>query len=285
MRPVLFHLGSFPIYAYSVFVVLAYLAGLTYGWLEGRRLRLDLTHVADLSLWLFVGGIAGARLLFVVVDYPRFINHPLDILRIWQGGLVFYGGILGAGLSGLLYAKRHRLPRAVWADICGPVAMISLAIGRIGCFLNGCCYGRPAPNLPWAVVYPVSHPALGLAQIPVHPAPLYESLVSFILFGFLVVLSRRKRFNGQVFWTMVGLYSIARFGLEFFRSDPRGSIHALGLSTSQAISILGLAVSVYYLSRLWRRSRRVAGALIEPEDLDRPPSPPPTPEERWEGRR
>lgn len=242
-----------------MFVVLAYLAGLTYGWREARRMDLDTAIVADISLWLFVGGILGARVLFVIVAYKHFLAAPLDVLKIWQGGLVWYGGLAGGVAAGLIYLRRHALPIVFWSDLLAPMAIIALAVGRIGCFLNGCCYGAPATWLPSCFTYPASHPALGLAQIPVHPVPLYESAACFTIFGFLVWRLRHRRFPGQVFWNMALFYAIIRFGLEFLRFDQRGVVPLLKLSTSQTISIAVAVLSVFFLVRLKRKAQGKEG--------------------------
>ncbi len=253
MRPVLFYVLDFPVYSYSIFAVLAYLAALGYGWVAAGRLGLDRVHVIDISLYLFVGGIIGARLLFVIVDHQRFVKNPLDILKIWKGGLVYYGGFAGAWAAGSWFAIRRKLDYWLWADLVAPSAMIALAIGRIGCFMNGCCYGKVSPDLPWGVVYPPSHPALGLHQYPVHPTPLYESLATALIFIALMILWRRKSFKGELFWAAVIMYSAARFVIEYFRGDPRGRV--LMFSTSQFIAILAAAVSVFALALLYHRAR------------------------------
>ena len=249
-------MGSFPVYSYSLFVVLAYLAGLGYALLEAKRLRQEPVHVIDLSLWFFLAAILGARVLFIIVAYDRFMAHPLEMLKLWKGGLVYYGGLFAAVLAGLAYLKRHGLPLGFWSDLFAPVAMLVLTVGRIGCFLNGCCYGKIAPDLPWGVTYPVSHSFLGPAQYPVHPTPIYESLATLIIFIFLVWLSRRKRFQGEVFWSMLLAYAAARFVIEYFRGDPRGTVDVLMLSTSQAISLVAAAASIFML--VWS-SRRAPG--------------------------
>ncbi len=240
MRPVLFHLGSFPIYSYSIFVVLAYTIGLTYGWFEVKRLKQDTIHAADISIWLFICGFLGARLLFVLVFPKPFIEDPVEIFRIWNGGLVWYGGLLGGSLAGVAYIIKHKLPFGLWMDILGHIIMLQLAISRFGCFFNGCCYGRPVEDLWCSVVYPVSHPALGLLQVPVHPTPLYASAACFAIFIFLAVLQRFKRFDGQVALTMLVLYPVSRFIVELYRNDPRGKTEIFGhtLSTSQTISVV-----------------------------------------------
>lgn len=254
MRPVLFHIGSLPVYSYSAFVVLAYFACLGYGWLEAKRLNQDPIHVIDLSLWIFLSGIAGSMIFFRIVYFERFIADPIEILKIWKGGLVFYGGLIATVLTGLVYMKRNRLPLGLWFDLCAPTAMLCLAVGRVGCFLNGCCYGKFAPELFCAVTYPVSHAALGLARYPVHPTPLYESAGVILIFIFLVWLSRAKHVPGQVFWSMTLAYSILRFNIEFFRADPRGMVPGIGLSTSQAISMVAAPASIFILIWLGRRA-------------------------------
>ena len=261
MRPVLFHIGSFPVYSYTIFVVLAYLAGLAYAWQEARRQKQDPVHVLDLGLVIFISGIAGARLLFVLIDYKRFLSSPLDVFKIWQGGLVYYGGLILAAAAAAVYLKVKRLPLGLWADILAPTAMLALAYGRIGCFLNGCCYGRPAPDLAWAVVYPPSHPSLllGLGQVPVHPTPIYSSLAALVIFLLLLLVQKRKRFQGQTFFMMLLFYSVARFVIEFFRGDPRGTVPVLQISTSQFISLVSWCAAVAFLVRGYRGGASLAG--------------------------
>jgi len=254
MKPVLFHVGDLPVYSYSVFVVLAYLVGLAYAWTAAVRRGYDPAQVVDASLYLFLGGIVGARLAFVAVAHERFTEHPLDTVKIWQGGLVFYGGLVGAVLAGMAFLKRRKLPIWDWSDLLAPVAMLALAVGRIGCFLNGCCYGKIAPGLAWGVTYPVSHPAHGLHQLPVHPTQIYASLSALFIFGALLLMQRRQRFPGQVFWTMVLMYACARFVIEFFRADPRGKIGPL--STSQALSVAAAVAAIVFMAVLFRRAGR-----------------------------
>jgi len=258
MRPVLFTIFDFPVHSYSVFVSLAYVAGLVYGLRESRRLGEDPVNAIDLSLVLFISGFLGARLLFVVVAHEKFFKSPWDVLKIWQGGLVFYGGLILATVAAVAFIRWRRLGFGKWADICAPVAMIGLAIGRVGCLLGGCCYGKMAPHLHWAITYPVSHPspALGLAQAPVHPTPAYSSLAAFAVFVALMLIKGRKKFDGQLFLVMVALYSAARFVLEFFRGDPRGEVPLIGLSTSQTVSVAAFLVSVAVMAWLYPRGGR-----------------------------
>jgi phosphatidylglycerol:prolipoprotein diacylglycerol transferase len=229
---------------------------LAHGYREAKRLGLDPIHVVDLSLVLFIFGIAGSRLFFILLDYKRFVADPREIYRIWNGGLVWYGGLIAAVFAGVIFIKKRGLDLGVWTDLAAPTAMIALVFGRMGCLLNGCCYGKVAADLPWGIVYPVSHPApIGLAQVKVHPAPLYESLAALVITVILVMVSRYKKFHGQVFWMMIILYAIARFILEYYRGDYRGTVTLAGLSTSQAVSVVAGLAAVVMLVHLYRRAR------------------------------
>ncbi len=256
MHPVLFNVGHVPIYSYSLFVVLAFFAGFIYAYLEARRLGEDPDKIVDLALYIFISAIIGARVLHVIVDWRRFIHDPVAVFKIWQGGLVYYGGFILAIITCVVFIKYHKLNLGKWADLLAPVAMIALAVGRIGCFLNGCCYGKAAPpDLPWAVVYPPGRLPLHLDGVPVHPTPIYSSITAAIIAVLLILLSRIKRRNGQVVWCMFLFYAAARFVLEYYRADPRGHIQALNLSTSQAIGVPIMIVSLGALIYLEIKSR------------------------------
>jgi len=241
MHPILVHIptpfGEVPVYSYSVMVLVAYFAATAYAYFEARRLGEDGEKVLDLSFWVFLASILGSRLLEVLVNWRRFAPSPLDIFKIWQGGLTYYGGFIAAILTCLGFIRFHRLALGKWADLLAPVAMIALGFGRIGCFLNGCCYGRPAAGLPWAVTFPPGILPVPLDSLPLHPTQLYESLIAFLIAGISYALERRPHRPGVVVWTMILLYALARFFLEFLRLDPRGGIASLGLSTSQAVAL------------------------------------------------
>jgi len=253
MHPVLLRLstpfGELALYSYSVMVVVAFLASLAFVYFEARRLGENTDRVVDLSFWAFLFGIIGARVLHVAVEWRTFTDHPLDVFKLWKGGLAYYGGYIAAILACVAFIRWHRLPLGKWADLWAPVAMIALGFGRIGCLLNGCCYGRPAGDLPWAITYPPDSLPMALDGIPLHPSPIYESLAAFLLAGLLVFFHRRPHRPGQVVWTMILGYAAIRFVLEYFRADPRGGIAALGLSTSQAIAVPLALLSLVALLR------------------------------------
>ncbi|MFO8057030.1 MAG: prolipoprotein diacylglyceryl transferase [bacterium] len=263
MKPILFYIGSVPVYSYVVFMNLAFIAALAYAWYEAGRQGMNRVYVAELALVLYIFGLLGARFLYIVVAWEDFSGSVFKVFKIWKGGLVFYGGLIGASLAGAAYIWFRGLSFGKWSDLVAPAGMAALALGRIGCFLNGCCYGKMADNIPWGVTYPPEHPSLklGMGQVQVHPTPIYESLVTAIIFGFLAWLMRRKKRDGQVFWAMVLAYGVARFIIEFFRGDFRGAVPYTGLSTSQFLSVLAVIAAVVFLARsvLLQRSRASGG--------------------------
>lgn len=261
MRPVLFHIGGIPIYSYSFFVVMAYLACLTYAWLEARRQKLEPVHAVDLSMVIFVCGIVGARIMFAAVEYKHFMKAPLDIFKVWQGGLVYYGGFIGAVAGGFLFLRARKLNVLQWADLAAPTIVLSLVFGRIGCLLNGCCYGKAAPDLPWGIVYPESHSSLflGMVRMKVHPAPVYASLANLAIFVLVLMLMRRKKFHGQVLLATMALYAVARFIIEFYRGDRRG-FPIDGISTSQCVAVLAIVIALAAWPLIARSRLSVIGA-------------------------
>jgi len=254
VHPVIFKFGKLVVYSYSLMVVAAFCLMVLYGVLEARRVKEDPEKAIDIGILMFIASFIGARILHCLINYPIYLHDPLRILKIWEGGLIYYGGLAGALAAGTIYVFHQHLSWPKWADIVAPTAMIALAVGRVGCFLNGCCYGTIAPQwLPWKVTYPAAAMPLHFAGIPLHPAPIYESITTAIIFLFLAFRARHKRFQGEIFWLMVALYALARIFLEIFRADPRGEINFLHLSTSQVISILLIFISGYILGMNYLR--------------------------------
>ena len=217
MHKIAFHLGSFTIYWYGVLVALGLLAGL---WTAGRRAPLSGIRsetVIDLGPWLILGTIVGARGLYVLSYWRQdFAGRSLwQIFNIRGGGLVFYGGLIGASLACVLYVHYRKL--ALWkiADVLAPSIALGHAFGRIGCLMNGCCYGR-ACDLPWAIHFPSDHPTLGAG---VHPTQIYEALLDLGLYAMLAAFYRRKKFDGQIFASYLILYAMLRVFVEMFRGD------------------------------------------------------------------
>lgn len=224
MHPIAFRIGSFVVYWYGILLALGFLVG---WWTASRRsvkTGINPQWVADIGVWLLIGGIAGARLFYVVEYWHQdFANRPFwHVVNIREGGLVFYGGLFGGLIAGILFVRRKKIPLWRFADVLAPSIPLGHAFGRMGCFLNGCCYGKPT-TLPWGVRFPAGHPTGG---IPVHPTELYELVGNLLLYALLARLYRRKRFDGQVLAAYLVGYGTLRFLVEFFRGDYK--VHYLG---------------------------------------------------------
>jgi len=250
MHPILVEFGFIKIFTYGLLVATGFFVAILLAGRQGKKEGLDQQKIMDLAFYVLVAALVGGRLLYIIVEYRYFLDNPLEVLKFWKGGLVFYGGFIGAFSVGFWYVRKHQLP--VWkvGDIVAPSIAIGQAIGRWGCFFAGCCYGVRT-DVPWAITF--SDPkSLAPLDIPLHPTQIYLSLNALVIYGILVWLRKRKKFEGQVFWTYGILYSIGRFIIEYYRGDDRGFAVQSVLSTSQFIGIFILLLSVF----MWFRLRR-----------------------------
>jgi len=262
MYPEIFHIGSFPINTYGVFLALAFLCAILIAVKLAARDGLPKEKIYDLSLWMLLASLVGSKLLMLFTE-PEYRDHPLQLLSLdfLRSGGVFYGGFIAAVLTGFFLMKRYSLPWWKTADACAPGIAIGNFFGRQGCFAAGCCWGKPT-TLPWGVKFTeLGHEITGVpTNTYLHPTQLYESFAMLVVFLFLLWLHKHKRFSGQVILAYALLYSIVRFAIEFVRDDPRGNILGLttltGLSTSQLISLI-VGVSALVLLIVRRRRAQV----------------------------
>ncbi len=254
MHPILFQIGPITLRTYGAMMALSFILGITLATALNRRDGRGDDVILDLSTWIMVGAVVGARLLYVAVQPDEYLAQPWRVVAVWEGGLVYYGGLIGAGLTSYIYLRWVKAP--VWAmgDVVAPGLALGQVTGRLGCWFNGCCYGRE--DHAHGVVFP----SLG-DNIPHLPVMLYEAAFCLLLSGGLVWAWRRKRFDGQVFWTYVLAYAVWRFGIEFLRGDvERGVLFSALLSPSQWISLAGAAWALGMLVWLPRQSRNAKAA-------------------------
>jgi phosphatidylglycerol:prolipoprotein diacylglycerol transferase len=261
VHSIAFKIGGLTIHWYGILVALGFFAGL---WTASRRARREgiaAEQVYDLGPWLIVGGIAGGRILYVISYWhEQFAQKPFpEIFMVQHGGLVFYGGLIGAIAAGMFYVWLKKLPLWKMTDIMAPSIALGYAFGRIGCLMNGCCYGR-ACSLPWAIHFPPAPDANG-DLIPhathgmgVHPTEIYDSLLSLVFYLVLAWLFRRKKFDGQIFAVYLIGYAVIRSFVEYFRGDY--PIHYLGgwATPAQLIS-MGIVVTGLLLLVLLPRTQ------------------------------
>lgn len=250
VHKVALELGPLTIHWYGVLVALAFLAGLWTASRFGLREGIPAETILDLGPWLIVGAILGARILYVISYWREsFANQPLtEIFMIHHGGLVFYGGFIGAALALLLRVRMTKLPLWKIADALAPGVALGYVLGRFGCLMNGCCYGRPTA-LPWAIHFPLDNPTKGVG---VHPSQIYDSLLNAGLFAVLAWLYGRKKFDGQIFAVYLVCYALLRSVVELFRGDY--PVHYLGgvATPAQLISVCILMVGLVLLWKLPR---------------------------------
>jgi len=251
MCPVLFHIGDFAIHTYGVCVALGVLLALLLMRKSALREGWSAEETADLVLWFTVASFLGARLFYVFQNFGYYAGNPLEIFAIWQGGVVFYGGVF-AGLFFLwAYSRFKKRPFFKITDFFAPYVLLAHGVGRIGCFLNGCCYGK-FTTLPWAVSYP-------LGPETVHPVQLYEALFNFSMFPVLLGCHRRKSFEGQTSFLYFALYGAGRFFLEQFRGDNVAVVGSLTLPQGVSLFLVfsGLAGLIFLSIRHDSHQKRV----------------------------
>ncbi len=266
MFPKLFDLGPLTVYSYGVLLAAAYLGGLQFALVRARNRGLDPARVMDLGIYIIVSALVGAKLLLVIVDAGHFIENPRDLLALTRSGGVFYGGLILAVIVGLWYVRKHRLPTWRIADVIAPGIAFGHVVGRLGCFLAGCCYGHET-TVPWAVTFtnPLAAENVGTPLgVPLHPTQLYEAGAELVILGLLLAFEHKGRaFPGRTFWGYMLVYGLTRFVIEFFRGDPRGMVFA-NVSTSQFISLLIIPISLVMLYWLSRRDTHAAPATMAP---------------------
>ena len=235
MRPILFQIWRIPVYSYGFSLAVAFILATVLAVREGRRRGIDPDRIIDLALYVCVAGILGARLLYVILELPAYIAEPANVIRLKDGGLSFFGGLFAAILVGIWFCRRSGIQTGVMADIAAPLVALGYSIVRVGCFLNGCCYGVES-SVPWAMAAHAGDPTKR------HPTQIYAAVLSLAIFFILLRGRGHKKFPGYLMFLYVGLYSISRFIVEIFRDVPR----LLGpFSIAQLASVV-IAVAAFW---------------------------------------
>jgi len=255
MHPVLFRIGPFTLHTYGVFVASAFFLAIALVLRQSRVQGLDQNRILDLAFYVTLSAIIGARLLFIIVEYPYFLEDPIRIFKIWEGGLVFYGGLILAVIVAIAYMKKHGLPVLKVGDIVAPAMALAQSVGRLGCVSAGCCYGKET-SLPWGIVFTDPNSLVPLEKLgfTLHPTQLYSASSNLVLFGILYLMGKKKRFDGQVLMMYGILYPLIRSFMEFYRGDPRGMLFGEWVSTSQFISIGVFAISFFFYLKLRKKA-------------------------------
>lgn len=257
MFPDLISIGPFTIHTYGFFVAFGFAVGILTAVKVGKTQGLPPQLVMDMAFVMIVCAIVGSRLFYVLINFSYYKAHPLDVFKLWQGGLVFSGGLVATAAAMVWYLRRHRLSFWSTGDLWAPSLALGQAIGRIGCFMAGCCYGRPTDSA-CSVVF--THPkSLAPLNIPLYPTQLFEAFSGFLIFLVLIFLHGKRKFEGQVFLWYLILHSTARLFVERFRGDERGLIPGTEMSATQLVAtlvLIGAVVALLVMRSRWERKKK-----------------------------
>lgn len=257
----LYFFGPFPIRTYGVAVAFGFVSAILIARFLCKKNNLDPDIIVNLSIYILIGVLLGARIFFVIFyDWNYFITNPLKFFAFWEGGLVFYGGLVGGIVSGYYYLKKHKLNIMAYSDIIGVCTFIGIFFGRLGCLSYGCCFGKVAEGFPLAIKFPaIGNKLTGMTpafenhlhqgfvttadcfSLPVYPTQIISSLDGLILFIIFLFLYKKRKFTGQITGLTLIFYAIARSLEELLRIEPK----FLYLSISQWISIFIFALGIY----------------------------------------
>ncbi len=283
MHPILFQLGPFEIRSWGVMFAISCVVGAWFAQRRARNQGVNPNLIMNLTLVIVGSALIGSRFFYVAFHWNEFAPHPLDIISPYQstgewgiGGLSMIGGVVLAFLTSLLYLHLKGEDPWKFADVVAPSFPLGIFFTRIGCFLNGCCFGKPS-SLPFAVTFPLQSPAgLVYPHRPLHPTQLYSSLYGLGILGLLLYLERYKRFSGFTTWLMVGLYCFARFLVDFLRyyeeSMALMRIGGIAFSVNQGVCLATMLVAGvgWNLMRIRQKGGRRENphpAAGDPDDL------------------
>lgn len=273
--PLPFFQKHIPIYAYGFMLMVAFLVSIAVARWRARKEGVDPSKVADVGIYLVCAGIVGARIFFVIQFFDDYKNNLFGIFKVYEGGLVYYGGLFTGALTLFVYVRKHRLPVLKLFDIVAPSIALGLGIGRIGCFLNGCCFGKLAPHIPWAVRFPrtidkagmidgspafLHHYELGLVRLadshalPIHPTQLYSFLADAVLFFLLNAFFKYRKKNGEVLLLLGILYPIIRYSMELLRNDTPLFFSLFTIAQIISISVFIISTTLFVVVR-WRGAK------------------------------
>ena len=251
MHPYLFRVGRVAIGAYGTMLAFAFVVGVFFARRQARRAGISASKMTHMLIWAIISGLMGARGLYVLLNWESgdllSMVNPMDPAGFGRGGLIFYGGLLAGLAVGFGYMRIYHMPVWKTADAFAPSIALGIFLVRIGCFLSGCCFGKPS-EMAWAISFPEHSPAgYVFPHTPLHPTQLYASLYGLTIFVLLLFLERFRRFDGFTFWLFIMLYSMARFLVDFVRyyetSMVMFELKGISLVFNQGISVLLFVVA------------------------------------------
>lgn len=251
MKNDLFSIGPLTVHSYGLMIALGILVCVFMGMYRASKYGYKDEAVLDIAILGILSGFVGAKLLYVLVEFDSFLKNPMDVLG--SEGFVVYGGIIVGALVGILYCRIKKLPCWEYFDLLAPSIAVAQGFGRIGCFLAGCCYGRPTDTF-WGVTFPEG--SFAPAGVPLIPTQLISSAGDFIITGILLVYSKHNKKAGNVGILYMLLYGIGRFLVECLRSDDRGTVGLLSTSQFISIGIILLAIILFFRHQIFKNTKK-----------------------------
>lgn len=265
MLPILFHLGSLTIYSYGVLAATGLLAGLWFAYRRAPRVGLDPNKIWNLTIYGILIALGLSKIWLILSAWDYYSANPREVFSMatFQSAGTFYGGLLGALIWTALYTHFQKMPLLAVLDLTAAPVALGHAIGRIGCFTAGCCYGKPT-GVGWGVTFtnPIAEKISGTPlNVSLHPTQLYESAAEFLNVCLLVWLGTTRRLTGQIIGAYFILYGIERGTIEFFRNDPgRTLMFHDRVSLMQMVSVALICAGAF----LWLRGGHGVSAPVKP---------------------
>ncbi|MDD5130083.1 MAG: prolipoprotein diacylglyceryl transferase [Candidatus Omnitrophica bacterium] len=244
MLPEICHIGSFTVYSYGLMLVLAFFVCAYLSSLQAKKENMDGDQIFNLFFFIFISGIIGSRVFYVLMNFRFYLGHPLEIVMLQHGGMAIFGGLIFGSAAAIIFIKKHKMNLLKTLDLVVPFIALGQAIGRIGCLLNGCCYGRESEFGLYFKVF-------GQSLIPTQ---LYSSLLLLLIFIILRLKQEAKHAPGQILCSYLFLYSLKRFFIEFLRNDSPRIFY--GLTIFQVLSLAMFFLSLAIFIRLSAAKKR-----------------------------
>jgi phosphatidylglycerol:prolipoprotein diacylglycerol transferase len=240
MYRTLFDIGPFSIHTYGLALAAAFWIGIELSAREARRRGMDPVHIVDLGIVVLLTSVAGSRLLYVLGHLDQYRGSVWDVFKVWEGGLTFYGGLILGVFFGITFLRVKKVPVREAIDVIAPQIALGIAIARIGCFMNGCCFGTES-HLPWACKFPPdSQAGWVLPGVALHPTQIYSSIANFLIFLMLRRRVRSEHAPGTVFFLFLIAYGVWRLAIDYLRYYEESayiSIGGAGMTYNQMLSI------------------------------------------------
>ena len=249
MHPIIAKIGPLYVYSYGLMVAIGFATATLLAYRHAGDFGISKERIIDLGIVMLLGGIVGARIAYIALNFQYYIRNPLEIINLTKGGLVWYGAFIFGLIAGAWFVKKIGINFWTAADLFAPYIALAQAFGRIGCFLNGCCYGSAAPSgFMLGVLFPEE-------SVSRYPTQIFSAIALLLIFAILRTWQKKRHFNGEIFLGYGLLYSMKRFGVEFFRGDYPKILYGLTISQliSAVIFIVCLNLFIYRLLK-WKNS-------------------------------